>query len=100
MKVKRKNKEQKKKEKKAARLRPLVGQDLCACGTLHCLRCEGKCRELHTTGSGVVECGEKYQVSYELVNPKQKKKRRKRFQTFKSEVKGKRRHETKKGENQ
>lgn len=54
--------------KRAARLRNLLGVDLCACGAMHTLKCEGVCRESHRDENGKVNCNELYHVDPRLVN--------------------------------
>ena len=69
-------KQKKKKLDKAERLKILLNVDLCACGTLHGLKCEGVCRQSHTNSNGVVECPALYTVDTSLVKINTKKKKK------------------------
>jgi hypothetical protein len=56
-------KKTKKEQKKIGRLKPLLGVDLCACGGNNKIICDGICRKKHMNPkTGMVECGEVYQV--------------------------------------
>jgi len=69
-------KQTKKKVDKAQRLKILLNVDLCACGTLHALKCKGVCRQNHTNSEGVVECPALYTVDTALVHINTKKKKK------------------------
>jgi len=53
-----------KKENKAQRLRRLMGIDMCACGGMNTLRCEGVCRQRRLMPDGQVQCSAVYQIGW------------------------------------
>lgn len=61
-------------QKKALRLKALIGVDICACAGGHKLRCHGVCRESHRNTAGQVVCAELYRIEdFEIKSDKPKK---------------------------
>lgn len=60
--------------KRAMKLKPLLGVDMCACGPTNQLKCEGVCRKMHTDKSGNVNCMELYHIDPKLTQVKVLKK--------------------------
>lgn len=59
-----------KEAKRIARLLPLVGVDLCACGPIHLMKCSGKCRDAHFDNkTHQIQCGECYRLTSQEVKP-------------------------------
>lgn len=73
-----KNKTKKKKLDKLMRLKVLLGVDLCACGPLYRLKCQGKCRKIHTTENGDIKCSELYRIDPSIFRINKKKGRQKK----------------------
>lgn len=79
---------------KIQRLRPLVGVDMCACGPMNVLRCEGPCRIKHTEDTGRVVCSWLYQIDTSIFRTKKKTDRKRGHdddEQFKSDLSKKRR---------
>lgn len=72
--LKEKKNSNKKHVKRAKRLKRFLGVDLCACGPANVTKCEGECRQMHTT-SGKVNCSELYHIDPKLVQIRIKTKR-------------------------
>lgn len=70
------SKETKKRADKALRLYSMQGVDLCACGPVNVLKCEGECRAEHRNEHGQIECGAKYQVDPDIFNLKKRRSKR------------------------
>jgi len=86
----RNNKGQKKREKRIAKLKRLLGIDFCACSVMYSSKCDGECRQAHTNEKGEVKCFELYRVDPAEVRPRQKKRGKHRVQLTKNDGKRKR----------
>jgi len=74
--VKKTKEKRKKMSPKLQRLKSLIGVDMCACGPMNVLKCEGECRKKRTSDSGQVICSEVYQIDTSIFRQKKNKKRK------------------------
>jgi len=71
------NKKDNKEAKRIARLRILIGIDLCACGPHLSMKCIGQCRDNHfDSKTGQVRCTECYRLDPREVKPAKSNKPR------------------------